>query len=99
MTHYIEKRLLPYVEGKRQGLQLASCYPALVIVDILKAQCTAEILQMFDEHYIYTTLLPPNCTDRLQPMDLSVNKPAKNILHKELLLGIPSRHFPSFKGK
>ena len=75
MIDYIEKILLPYVEGKRQELQLTSCYPALVIFDNFKAQCTAEILQMLDDHHIYVTLLPPNCTDRLQPMDLSVNKP------------------------
>ena len=24
--------------------------------------------------------VPPNCTDRLQPLDLSVNKPAKDLL-------------------
>ena len=28
-------------------------------------------------------LLPPNTTDRLQPMDISVNKPAKDFLRKK----------------
>ena len=83
MTDYLEKILLPYVERKRQELRLANSYPASVIFDNFKAQCTAEILQMLDDHHIYVILLPPNCTDRLQPMDLSVNKPAKDFLHKE----------------
>ena len=52
MTDYIEKILLPYVERKRQELQLASSYPALVIFGNFKAQCTAEILQMLDDHHI-----------------------------------------------
>ena len=28
-------------------------------------------------------LIPPNCTDRLQPLDLSVNKSAKSFLQNE----------------
>ena len=52
MTDYIEKILLPYMERKRQELQLASSYPALVIFGNFKAQCTAEILQMLDDHHI-----------------------------------------------
>ena len=53
MTDYIEKILLPYVEQKRQELQLASCYPALVISDN-----TAEILQILDDYkFLMTTIL------------------------------------------
>lgn len=99
MTDYIEKILLPYVEGKRQELQLASCYPALVIFDNFKAQCTAEILQMLDDHHIYVILLPPNCTDRLQPMDLSVNKPAKDFLRKEFNTWYSKQVCSQFQGK
>ena len=84
MTDYIEKILLPYVEGKRQELQLASCYLFLVIFDNFKAKCAAEILQRLDDHHIYVILLPLNCKDKLQPVDLSVNKPTKDFLHKEL---------------
>jgi len=28
-------------------------------------------------------LIPPNCTDRLQPLDLGVNKSAQEFLHNE----------------
>ena len=44
-------------------------------------------------------LLPSNCTDRLQPMDLSVNKSAKDFLQKGLVLGIQSRYVLGFKEK
>ena len=87
------------MEGKRQELQLASFYPALVIFDNFKAQCTAEILQMLDDHHIYVVLLPPNCTDRLQPMDLSVNKPAKDFLRKEFNTWYSKQVCSQFQGK
>ena len=32
---------------------------------------------MLEDNHIERVLVPANCTDRLQPLDLSVNKPAK----------------------
>ena len=43
-------------------------------------QTTSSILTLLDSHNINVALLPANCTDRLQPLDLSVNKAAKNFL-------------------
>ena len=31
----------------------------------------------------YVVLIPPNCTDRLQPLDLSVNKSVKDFLRQQ----------------
>ena len=31
----------------------------------------------------YTIIIPANCTDRLQPLDLSVNKAAKDFLRTQ----------------
>ena len=38
---------------------------------------------MLNDHHFYVIMLPPNCTDRLQPMDPSVNILAKDFSHKE----------------
>ena len=38
---------------------------------------------MLERHKIDTVLVPPNCTGELQLMDLSINKPVKDILKKE----------------
>ena len=99
MTDYLEKIILPYVERKQQELRLANSYPALVIFDNFKAQYTAEILQILDDHHIYVILLPPNCTDRLKLMDLSVNKPAKDFLHKEFSTWYSKQVCSQFQGK
>ena len=52
--------------------------PALVILDNFKGQVTRRITDHLEAHNIHVCLLPPNTTDLLQPMDLSVNKPAKD---------------------
>ena len=41
------------------------------------------MLKLLDDNYINVTLVPANCTDRLQPLDLSVNKAAKEYLRGE----------------
>ena len=35
---------------------------------------------LLEENHINVVMVLANCTDRLQPMDISVNKPAKNFL-------------------
>ena len=35
---------------------------------------------ILEENSIFYVIVPPNCTDRLQPLDISVNKAAKEFL-------------------
>ena len=83
MKEYIDQIILPYIRKKREELKLASDYPALLIFDNFKAQCTPAILTLLDRNNINVVLVPANCTDRLQPLDLSVNKPVKSFLRNE----------------
>lgn len=55
---------------------------ALVLFDVFKGQCTSEVLKMLEDNNILYVTVPNNCTDRLQPLDLSVNKPAKDFLRE-----------------
>ena len=41
---------------------------------------TAQVLKLLDDNHILYITVPNNCTDRLQPLDVSVNKPAKDFL-------------------
>ena len=67
MIAYITDIIVPYVERHRQALE--DDVPALVIMDNFKGN-------------IHVCLLPPNTTDLLQPMDIAVNKPAKDFLKR-----------------
>jgi len=81
MKDYIHKIILPYVQKKREELMLSVDYPALVLFDSFKGQCTTELLTTLDNNNINVLLIPVNCTDCLQPLDISVNKAVKEFLH------------------
>lgn len=80
MIEYIQSIILPYVEGKRKELKLSADQPALAIFDVFKGQQTEGVLEMLEENNIHVVSVPANCTDRLQPMDLSINKSVKEFM-------------------
>ena len=44
---------------------------------------TESVLKLLDENHIHRVAIPANCTDRLQPLDVSVNKAAKEFLRQK----------------
>ena len=80
MVAYLYNVLLPYVTATRQNLQLADTFPALVLFDHFKGQLTERVLDILDFHNILVIDVPAHCTDRLQPLDVSVNKSIKHHL-------------------
>ena len=46
-------------------------------------QCTENILKILDDNNIRMAIVPANCTDKLQPLDVSVNKSVKKYLRKQ----------------
>ena len=83
MRAYILKIIVPYVVKKREELKLVPSYPALVLFDNFSGQCTDGLFKILSDNNINYVFIPPNCTDRLQPLDVSVNKAAKNFLHDQ----------------
>ena len=53
---------------------------ALILFDVFKLRYTSEALKMLEDNNILHVTVRNNYTDRLQPLDLSVNKPAKDFL-------------------
>ena len=82
MIEYIEEVIVPYVESVRQELQVSQ-QAAMAIFDNFKGQITKKVLDELEQNNIQSVLIPVNCTDRLQPMDLSVNKSIKTFLRKQ----------------
>ena len=83
MKEYIESVILLYISKKKEELKLPDGQSALLIFDNFKGQCTSSILTLLDSHKINIAVVPANCTDRLQPLDLSINKAVKEFLRTQ----------------
>ena len=80
MIDYVEKIIIPYVSNKRKELGKDRDQSAVVIFDVFKGQCVENVFKLLDDNNILYVLVPANCTDKLQPLDLSVNKPTKDFM-------------------
>ena len=67
----------------RNELKPSSDQPALAIFDVFKGQQTEDVTKLLEENNIHVVSVPANCTDRLQPMDLSVNKSVKEYMRSK----------------
>ncbi len=74
---------VPYVDHKRKELNVPSDQPALAIFDVFKGQQTEDVIRLLQENNILVVSVPANCTDRLQPMGLSINKSVKEFMRSK----------------
>lgn len=81
MLEYVGDIIVPYV--KRQRELLGEEKSAVVIMDNFTGQVTTAVKDLLEKNDINICLLPANTTDRLQPLDVSVNKPAKDFLRNK----------------
>ena len=77
---YIDKIIVPYALRMKKELGLPDNHHALMTYDEFRGQITADVVAKLRQHHFDIVLVPPNCTDCLQPLDVSVNKPAKDFL-------------------
>ena len=83
MERYLDNILLPYITTTRAKCKLDATQPALVIFDTFRGQCTEWILSKLEEKSVRVVIIPTNCTDRSQPLDLRINKAAKEFLRTQ----------------
>ena len=58
-----------------------------MICNAVKGHKSDEITTMLSQNNLVSVLIPNNCTDKLQPIDISVNKLVKDHLRKKLRIG------------
>ena len=83
LKDYFNHVLFSYIDRIRASYDKGDDYPALAIFDSFKGQITEDILHLFEDHNVHSVRLPANSTDCLQPMDISVNKAAKDFIRQK----------------
>ena len=79
-----EESMIDYIiDGVRARLNVGDNQAALAIFDHFKGQMTTRIMDLLESNNIQCVMVPPGCTDRLQPLDVSVNTAAKAFLKAE----------------
>lgn len=68
---WIEEELIKLEDWKDGGL---------LAIDAAEFHKTPKILSSLREHAIIPSLIPPGCTGLVQPLDISINKPFKELL-------------------
>ena len=78
---FFKEIILPYVktEGERLGLETQ---PALLMYDDFRGQTTDKFLDVLKSNNTLSTKIPPNMTHAFQPLDLTVNKFARNFMKR-----------------
>ena len=71
------KECIERIDSEHKELKLSSDQSALTIFDAFKGQQIEYVTKLLEENNIHVASAPVNCTDRLQPMDLNVNKSVK----------------------
>ena len=78
MLRYVEKIIVPFFKNKQASLHLNKEHPALCIFDHFHGQMTTEFKSILSKLNIVYVTVPANCTDKLQPLDVAVNKLIKD---------------------
>ena len=81
MIEFIDKVLVPYVQQIRESLPLTQVnQKAIAIFDVFKAHRSEKVQTHLKSKGILPQFVPACCTDKLQPLDLSVNHEYKEVL-------------------
>ena len=72
--------IVPFLAKQREELTLQPDQKAMLILDIFKGQKTTAVTDVSEEKNHMVVYVPPNMTDYFQPLDLTINGPAKQVL-------------------
>ncbi|CAG2257650.1 SF4 [Mytilus edulis] len=82
MMQFVNNVIVPYVDEIRDSMPLnnSTTQKAIAIFDVFKAHRGERLLNLLKDNDIVPLFVPAACTDRLQPLDLSVNREYKEQL-------------------
>lgn len=75
--------ILPYITKKKVELGLPATQKALLIYDVFKGQTTPAYVDYVESKNCVFVHVPANMTQHFQPLDLTVNGPAKRFLKQK----------------
>ena len=81
---WIDSELIPSLQPTAQD-------EVLLALDVAAFHKTLEILQKLRNNHIITALVPLGCIGILQPLDIAVNKPFKELLQEQTELSCNKR--------
>jgi len=70
VLEWLDEQLIPVLNSQ----------PTLLGIDLFPAQQTEEVLDTFRANDIVVSIIPGGCTGLVQPLDVSINRPFKDIL-------------------
>lgn len=70
VVEWLEEQVIPVLEGR----------PTLIVLDMFGSHKTDEVLDTMRAHDITLGVVPGGCTSMVQPLDVSINRPFKDIL-------------------
>lgn len=79
---FFENIIFPYIEKVREEIGVPS-QKAMVLMDNFSGQKTTSLLEKLEEKGIVVVMIPAGTTDRLQPLDVSTNKAAKDFMREK----------------
>ena len=82
MLQYIDNVITPFVSRTRHLLGKDYDQAFMGIFDNFNGQLTLKVMERLEYYNVQSVIVPACCTDRLQPLDISVNKAARSFLQE-----------------
>ena len=80
VTQLLNSVIFPFMPKQREELQLPVEQKAMLIFNVFKGQTTNAVLKLIEDNNCIGVFVPANLTHYFQPLDLTVNGPAKKFL-------------------
>jgi len=83
VIEWLDEQLIPVLNSQ----------PTLLAIDLFLGHKTSEVLDTFCAHDITPSVIPGGCTGLVQPLDVSINGPFKDMLK------VSDTDFPTSRGR